>query len=203
MLTKGVVIGLTGPTGAGKSSVAKELAALGCAVVDCDRIARQVTDSCVPCLQSLAEEFGSDILKEGVLDRKLLAARAFASPKKTRKLNELTHTWILGETKAQIQAALDAGKPFVVVDAPLLFEAGVDALCDEIVAVTVPFEKRLQRIMKRDHISEELARARMAAQHPESWYEERAGKVISGRLDDETLRSELKAYLGGLSEETL
>ena len=172
-------------------------------MVDCDRIARQVTDSCVPCLQSLAEEFGSDILQEGVLDRKLLAARAFASPEKTRKLNELTHPWILGETKAQIQAALDAGKPFVVVDAPLLFEAGVDALCDEIVAVTVPFEKRLQRIMKRDHISEELARARMAAQHPESWYEERAGKVISGRLDDETLRSELKAYLGGLSEETL
>lgn len=203
MLTKGFVIGLTGPTGAGKSSVAKELAALGCAVVDCDRIARQVTDSCVPCLQSLAEEFGSDILQEGVLNRKLLAARAFASPEKTRKLNELTHPWILGETKAQIQAALDAGKPFVVVDAPLLFEAGVDALCDEIVAVTVPFEKRLQRIMKRDHISEELARARMAAQHPESWYEERAGKVISGRLDDETLRSELKAYLGGLSEETL
>ena len=203
MLTKGIVIGLTGPTGAGKSSVAKELVALGCAVVDCDRIARQVTDSCVPCLQSLAEEFGSDILQEGVLDRKLLAARAFASPEKTRKLNELTHPWILGETKAQIQAALDAGKPFVVVDAPLLFEAGVDALCDEIMAVTVPFEKRLQRIMKRDHISEELARARMAAQHPESWYEERAGKVISGRLDDETLRSELKAYLGGLSEETL
>ena len=203
MLTKGIVIGLTGPTGAGKSSVAKELAALGCAVVDCDRIARQVTDSCAPCLQSLAEEFGSDILQEGVLNRKLLAARAFASPEKTRKLNELTHPWILGETKAQIQAALDAGKPFVVVDAPLLFEAGVDALCDEIVAVTVPFEKRLQRIMKRDHISEELARARMAAQHPESWYEERAGKVISGRLDDETLRSELKAYLGGLSEETL
>ena len=203
MLTKGIVIGLTGPTGAGKSSDAKELAALGCAVVDCDRIARQVTDSCVPCLQSLAEEFGSDILQEGMLDRKLLAARAFASPEKTRKLNELTHPWILGETKAQIQAALDAGKPFVVVDAPLLFEAGVDALCDEIVAVTVPFEKRLQRIMKRDHISEELARARMAAQHPESWYEERAGKVISGRLDDETLRSELKAYLGGLSEETL
>lgn len=203
MLTKGIVIGLTGPTGAGKSSVAKELVALGCAVVDCDRIARQVTDSCVPCLQSLAEEFGSDILQEGMLDRKLLAARAFASPEKTRKLNELTHPWILGETKAQIQAALDAGKPFVVVDAPLLFEAGVDALCDEIVAVTVPFEKRLQRIMKRDHISEELARARMAAQHPESWYEERAGKVISGRLDDETLRSELKAYLGGLSEETL
>lgn len=203
MLTKGIVIGLTGPTGAGKSSVAKELAVLGCAVVDCDRIARQVTDSCVPCLQSLAEEFGLDILQEGVLDRKLLAARAFASPEKTRKLNELTHPWILGETKAQIQAALDAGKPFVVVDAPLLFEAGVDALCDEIMAVTVPFEKRLQRIMKRDHISEELARARMAAQHPESWYEERAGKVISGRLDDETLRSELKAYLGGLSEETL
>ena len=203
MLTKGIVIGLTGPTGAGKSSVAKELVALGCAVVDCDRIARQVTDSCVPCLQSLAEEFGSDILQEGMLDRKLLAARAFASPEKTRKLNELTHSWILGETKAQIQAALDAGKPFVVVDAPLLFEAGVDALCDEIMAVTVPFEKRLQRIMKRDHISEELARARMAAQHPESWYEERAGKVISGRLDDETLRSELKAYLGGLSEETL
>lgn len=203
MLTKGIVIGLTGPTGAGKSSVAKELVALGCAVVDCDRIARQVTDSCVPCLQSLAEEFGSDIQQEGMLDRKLLAARAFASPEKTRKLNELTHPWILGETKAQIQAALDAGKPFVVVDAPLLFEAGVDALCDEIMAVTVPFEKRLQRIMKRDHISEELARARMAAQHPESWYEERAGKVISGRLDDETLRSELKAYLGGLSEETL
>ncbi len=202
MLTKGFVIGLTGPTGAGKSSVAKELAALGCAVVDCDQIARQVTTDCVPCLQALAQEFGADILQNDVLDRKLLASRAFASPEKTQKLNELTHPWILGETKAQIQAALDAGKPFVVVDAPLLFEAGVDALCDEIVAVTVPFEKRLQRIMKRDNISEELARARMAAQHPESWYEERAGKVVSGRLDEETLRSELRAYLAALSEET-
>ena len=90
-----------------------------------------------------------------------------------------------------------------MIDAPLLFEAGVDALCDKIMAVTVPFEKRLQRIMKRDHISEELARARMAAQHPESWYEERAGKVISGRLDEETLHQELEAYLTSLSEEML
>ncbi len=203
MLAKGIVIGLTGPTGAGKSSVAKELAALGCAVVDCDQIARQVTNTCIPCLQSLAEEFGADILQNNVLDRKLLAARAFASPDKTQRLNELTHLWIMEETKAQIQAARDAGKQFVVVDAPLLFEAGVDALCDTIMAVTVPFEKRLQRIMKRDNISEELARARMAAQHPESWYEERAGKVISGRLDEETLRRELQTYLTALSEEPI
>lgn len=203
MLTKGIVIGLTGPTGAGKSSVAKELAALGCAVVDCDQIARQVTNSCEPCLRSLAKEFGEDILQNGVLDRKLLAARAFASPEKTQALNALTHPWIMKETKAQVQAALDSGKRFVVIDAPLLFEAGVDALCDEIMAVTVPFEKRLQRIMKRDGISEELARARMAAQHPESWYEQRAGKVVSGRLDEETLRRELQAYLTALSEEPI
>ena len=202
-MTKGIVIGLTGPTGAGKSSVAKEFAALGCVVVDCDQIARQVTDSCIPCLEALAEEFGNDIMQGHILDRKLLASRAFASQEKTKKLNELTHPWIMQETKAQVQAALDEGRQFVVIDAPLLFEAGVDALCDKIVAVTVPFEKRLQRIMKRDNISEELARARMAAQHPESWYEQKAGKVVSGRLDEKTLRSELEAYLASLSEEML
>ncbi len=203
MLNKSIVIGLTGPTGAGKSSVAKEMATLGCVIVDCDQIARQITTSCEPCLQSLAGEFGEDILENGVLNRRLLAERAFSSPEKTQRLNELTHPWIIKETEAQVQAAFNVGASFVVIDAPLLFEAGADRLCDQILAVTVPYEKRLRRIMNRDGIGEALARARMDAQHPESWYEQKADRVISGSLDDDTLHKELMRYLDEIQEETL
>ena len=201
MENKGFVIGLTGPTGAGKSTVAKELESLGCRIVDCDRIARRITDTCAPCREALQEEFGADIFREGVLDRKLLAQRAFASPEKTQRLNGITHPWILRETQAQVEAGLAAGARAVVIDAPLLFEAGADRFCQKILAVTVPYEKRLRRIIARDNITEEQARARMDAQHPESWYEARADWVVSGSMDDAALRGILEKHLAEGGEE--
>ena len=75
-MDKTIVIGLTGPTGAGKSTVAQAMLERGCALVDCDKVAREVTDSCEPCLRELSQEFGDDILRDGRLDRRLLASRA-------------------------------------------------------------------------------------------------------------------------------
>lgn len=165
------VVGLTGPTGAGKSTVADSWRALSVPVIDADRIAHQVTEPGSPCLAALAEAFSPAILDpDGTLNRKALAERAFASPEATKALNAITHPAIVALIQQELEDAADAGHPVAVVDAPLLFEAGVDALCHHIVAVTAPTEERLARIRQRDGLTEEQAGKRMAAQPEEAFY---------------------------------
>lgn len=165
------VVGLTGPTGAGKSTVADTWRRLGVPVIDADVIARQVTAPGSPCLAALAEEFSSAILdKNGELNRKELAARAFSSPEATKALNSITHPAIVALIKQALEDAADAGHAVAVVDAPLLYEAGVDAICDHIVAVTAPANDRRARIRARDGLTEEQAALRMATQPDEAFY---------------------------------
>lgn len=165
------VIGLTGPTGAGKSTVARCLEGRGIPVLDCDEIARAVTRKGSPVLEKLAEAFGGDILlADGTLDRKRLGSRAFSDPEKTKLLNNLTHPAITQKIKEALTQLQETGVPAVVLDAPTLFEAGADAFCDFIVCVTAEEETRLHRIMQRDAISTQAARLRMAAQKPADYY---------------------------------
>lgn len=200
-----VILGLTGPTGAGKTTVSKILAALGCGVIDSDQAAREVTDTCLPCLLELKAEFGEDILTDGALNRKLLAARAFASQEKTKKLNSITHPWIMKNIEGKITCLQKQDCSVIVLDAPLLFEAGADAVCGKILAVTAPIEIRLERIIARDGISPELARARVDAQHEESYYTSRSDFRLDGTAPAEQLRREAKEILkkiaGGADEE--
>lgn len=177
------VIGLTGPTGAGKSTVAQALRRLGCVVVDADAAAKSVTEQ-PQCLSKLTEAFGMDIVgPDSTLDRKALSRRAFQNPESTRLLNSITHPAIFETCIRQIREAQQAGCKAVIFDAPLLFESGAERLCDAAIAVTAPPESRLKRIMARDKIGEELARARMKAQHGEEYYTSRARYAFSGATD--------------------
>jgi len=184
------VIGLTGPTGAGKSVVASTWAELGVAVIDTDQLARKVVKPGTTCLNQLVAAFSATILHpDGTLNRSALAQQAFASPESTHKLNTITHPAILSLTQRAIQEAADAGFAYVAVDAPLLFEAGFDSICNHIVSVIAPEQERLIRIMEGAGTTEETARLRMAAQHPDSFYCRSGVTVLHNAGDISALRS--------------
>ena len=190
-MDKVYVVGLTGPTGAGKSEVSRRLAAAQIPVIDADVLARQVVEPGSECLFRLAEEFSEDILNDdGTLNRRQLARRAFATPEDTALLNSLTHPYIIEKTNRILMRMAQTHELAAVIDAPLLFESGMDRICDMTVAVVAPFESRLRRIIERDGLPETQARARMAAQQPEEYYSSRAAVVLSNSGDLDSLRRE-------------
>lgn len=193
-MAKPFVIGLTGPTGAGKSTVAESFAALGCGVIDCDLVAREVTSSPV-CLQRLQEAFGPDLVRKGRLDRGLLAERAFATRESALRLNQITHPLILEEVQRKINQYGEQGIKVVVVDAALLFESGADAQCDTTVAVVADLQLRMRRIIRRDGIFEGQARARISAQQPNEYYTGRAAYAMDGGVPAEQVPQETKKLL--------
>ena len=173
------IFGLTGKTGAGKSTVASKLEAMGFYVIDGDLIARNITRKGKPALKELAKEFGCDIITEdGSLDRKKLASRAFKDKESTARLNDITHPIIKDEFIKELQKAEGEGYRASVIDAAALLESSCKDLCEKIIVVTAPEEIRLQRILSRDNITEEQALTRMRAQFPDEYYNEKADILI-------------------------
>ena len=191
-----VVLGLTGQTGAGKSTVGEMLRLRGAAWVDADAIAHDVTDNEKVCLADLALEFTIDILNvDGTLNRKKLGEIVFHDKAKLRRLGEIVYPYILraiGETVERLRAE---GKELIVLDAPTLFESGCDRFCDAVVSVVAAEELRLGRIIRRDGLTPEQAEARIRAQHKESWYVRRSDFVLENNGSEEELRLALAEVL--------
>lgn len=200
-MRKAIVIGLTGQTGAGKTTVAEGLRHFGYQIIKADEVARLVTEQGSPVLTSLAFTFGADILKEdGSLNRALLAERAFASPEQTKKLNEITHPEILRLINKKVNGAFFDGYEGVVLDASQLFESGLNERCSLVVSVVAPEDVRLRRIMERDHLTEEKARLRMNAQYPEEFFRTHSDYIIENTGTAEELKLQLR-QLAGLFEQ--
>ncbi len=175
-----MLIGLTGATGSGKSTVAKLLCEkYGMAHIDCDAIAREITQKDSPVLAQLANAFGEDIIIDGELDRALLASRAFAGKEATKLLNSITHPIIISKSLAKAKDFTEQGKTAVILDAAAIFESKIDKLCAFTVTVSAPEEIRLDRIMYRDSISYERARERISAQLSGEEYEAKADIIIN------------------------
>lgn len=195
---KPFILGLTGPTGAGKSAAAAGMKARGCAVIDADQLARKAVEPGSPALSELAAAFGPDILDEtGALNRALLAQRAFVSSEATQRLNRITHPYIIRLTEEEIRQYAEKGVPLIVLDAPLLYESGMDRLCDAVAAVIAPKQTRLERIMRRDGISRESALLRMSAQNKDEFYTDRARYVLYA----DTNRQDLYRQAGKLADQ--
>ncbi len=188
-----MIIGLTGQTGAGKSTVCDFLRQMSFCIIDCDKVAREVTEKGSPLLEKLAAAFGNDIISaDGILDRRLLAARAFSSKEKTELLNKITHPEILNAIKTKIFAST---REYIVLDAPTLFESGADKLCDRIIAVLCDENKRKDRIVARDNLSSEQADVRLSAAKCNEFFIEQADAVIFNDGTFSELEMNLKTAL--------
>lgn len=162
------IIGLTGTTGAGKTTVADEFRRRGVAVIDCDKLTRDSSIYDSRCVDELAEAFGQDIIdSNGVLNRRELARRALKTESGKAKLEAVTFPRITAKIKAVIDEYKKSGVNTIVLDAPTLFEADADRLCSKIAVVTAPEGVRLERIKKRDNITVEDAMIRIKAQKNE------------------------------------
>ena len=171
-----IVIGITGPTGAGKTTVLNVLRELGGAVVDCDAGYHELLRSEGPMRDELRARFGAEIFDEnGDLRRKELGAIVFGDAGALADLDAITHRHIIEEVERRAAQARAEGRPAVALDAIALLESGLGERCDVTVAVTAPEDIRVGRIMAREGIPEEYARSRVNAQKPDSWFEERCG----------------------------
>lgn len=173
-----MIIGLTGQTGSGKSTLCQYLEENGFYICSCDEIAKEVRSDKETAFK-IAEAFGHDLLLEnGELDRKRLAARAFSSKESISKLNAIMHPAILSLAFERINNALKNGFEFAVLDAPQLFESGAEKGCDFIVSIIADRDERLRRILIRDEISEQEALSRISVQYDDGFYTEKSDYVI-------------------------
>ena len=190
-----LIIGLTGKTGAGKTTVASYLKEKGCYIIDGDIIARQITEKGSDVLPVLQKAFGDDILDEnGELIRKRLAERAFSSKENTALLNSITHPAITQRFKSELAKAETQGYKTAVIDAAALLESSGKDLCRKIIVVHADKETRLDRILKRDGITTEQAITRINAQKDDDYYLSQAHIIIRTHppynLEEEFLKLE-------------
>ena len=161
------VIGITGPTGSGKTTALAALERLGFQVVDCDALYYQILDRDQTLRDGIRQAFGQVFLPDGKLDRPALGNIVFGNPAALDKLNALVYPAMSAAVGQIIEKCTKKG---LVIDAINLIESGLGRLCDWTVALTAAPDIRLKRIMARDGISEERARARIAAQKPDKFY---------------------------------
>ncbi|MBQ6718701.1 MAG: dephospho-CoA kinase [Clostridia bacterium] len=190
------VIGLTGPTGAGKSTVTAVAESLGFKVVDCDRFARIAVEKGSDGLADIVQVFGGEMLNpDGTLNRAALAKAAFATPENTELLNKTLLPHIVKLINAEIN------QPRVLLDAPTLFESGADSLCDEIVVVLCDKKTRKKRIMERDGIDEAAADLRIKAGKPDEFYVEKSHNIVYNDCELSVFNLKIQKLLNKLLEE--
>ena len=192
------IIGLTGGTGSGKGFVSERLKARKAYVIDGDAVAHEIIEKGRPAYKEIVDYFGNEILDEdGNIFRRKLGNIVFSDKDKLAFLNSCTHKYI----NMEIMRIIEEVKPqtnvysAIIIDAPLLAEAGLVDICDDIWVVYADSEVRVKRIMERDSISEEQARNRIASQRSWEEYKELGAVIIDNSSDDENVERQLDALL--------
>lgn len=193
------IIAVTGRSGSGKSAVGAYYARLGYAVLDADRVSREVLDTDADCRAQLAEAFGTDICgADGVLNRALLHQRAFASQQAAQTLTQITHPAIV-RTLLQRVSALHAKGGLVFVDGAVIVGALFAQYCDKIVVVSTLPQVAQQRIMRRDGISQQQAQARLSCQMSDEALRAAADYIIENNTTEADLYREADKVLRALT----
>ncbi len=178
-----IVVGLTGPTGAGKTTVSRLLTQSGYHIIDADGVAREVVLPGTPSLNEIRHEFGESVINEdGTLNRRALGAVVFADKQKLKKLEALLFPAILSRINELLTLCEQEGKKLVVLDAPTLFESGANSLCDYVIVVMAPQNARIMRIIARDNLTFDQAMQRVYAQQNDAYYLDRADYVVDNGI---------------------
>ena len=190
------VIGLTGQTGAGKSTVRELFKAKGAAVIDADAVSHDIVDNDLSCLTDIVEHFSCIVLNDkGKLNRKALGRIVFSDPKKLAVLNKIMFPYIVSAINGKVTAYEHAGAQMIVIDGATLIESGCSKMCSVLISVTAEEETRLTRIIHRDGISKRDAVRRVSAQHPEEFYIEASDYVIKNNGTPGDLEREAERVL--------
>ena len=188
-----MILGITGGTGCGKTTLLNLLKDRGGLVLDCDAIYHDLLKTDERLLAAIESRFPGTVV-DGTLQRKKLGSLVFSDPQALQDLNAITH----GAVKTEVLRRLEANPGLAAIDAIALFEGGLAPLCDVTVAVTAPREDRIVRLMARDGISREYAAARIDAQHTDCWFRERCDYVLENTGEFDAFATKCLAFFARL-----
>ena len=192
------IIGITGGTGAGKTTVVHALETFGALPLDCDEIYHELLLSNSDMRAEIEARF-RDVTTDGEIDRKKLGEIVWKDPASLNDLSRITHRFISAELECRIISFKAQGGQLAAIDAIALIESGQNERCDVVVGVIAPQEKRLSRIINRDGLTKELAKQRIDAQQPESFYRENCDYVLENIYDTpEEFEEKCKEFLKAL-----
>ena len=197
-----MTIGITGGIGSGKSTIAKQLRAMGYAVYDTDSEAKRLIVEDAHVRQQIEQLFGNEVYKDGVYQTALVAQRVFADHSLLAQLNAIVHPAVRADIERRVsghasrESRVENQKNLFFIECAILYQAGFDSLCDKVVAVTAPEDVRLQRVIARDHSSSDKVLARMRAQQAEEILQ-RADIIINndGQTSILTLCEEILRFI--------
>lgn len=194
------ILGITGRSGSGKGYVSALFAERGIPTIDTDGIVHRLYREHRACIAELTAAFGAVLTEQGEIDRKKLSLIVFSDDEQLKKLNEIVHRYVAEEIRKACAAYQAEGRRAVLIDAPQLYEAHLEDACDLVIAVKAPEALRIERICRRDSISEEGAQSRLAHQLDDRFFDEHADAVIlnDGEAD---IRSQIQALLDRINED--
>ena len=177
-MKKGMIVAITGQTGSGKSTLSKFYASKGLPVIDCDEVAKHIR-TFPGCQQQLAEHFGMEVLTQGKINTGILYERAFKDEESLQRLTDITHPFIVKEILRRADEAFEKGEEIVFVDGAVIIGHSFEEYCDKFIVVVAHVNTQCERLMKRDSITYEQAKARIMKQTPYSDMLKKADYVIN------------------------
>ncbi len=187
------IIGITGGSGSGKTTVANHFAKHGGAAIDADSVYHEMLETCIPMQKEIIARFPTTETADGKVDRSILAHIVFRDDNELGILNSITQPYIVEELERRFEECYRANQPFVVLDVIRLFESGLSSLCDVTVGVIAPESVRVSRIMERDRLPEIRAWERVRAQASNEYYQSKCDYILVN--DGETDVAELSDAL--------
>ena len=188
-----MIIGITGGTGCGKTTLLNQIRDAGGMILDCDAIYHELLASNQEMLSAIDRRFPGTV-ENGILNRKKLGSIVFADENALLDLNRITHSAV----RQEVLHRLECSPKLAAIDAIGLFEGGLAELCNVTVAVTAPMEQRIHRLMERDGISEDYARSRISAQKNNDWFRSHCDMVLDNSGDLQSYKTKCLDFLKGI-----